>query len=411
MRTLLFVIGIAGGVFAADGTAEQGGTANVDVTVIPAATPGQPPPTREGFTVCIGTTADRDQFGRQLTPASGVANTAFLNLPTAQAVLITVEKTGYQGAQQTRTLTPSWTNHAQIQMQPGSGGPSCGAAALAPQPMATATVNIVPPASGGLNPTGRDETIKVMAMTVNNGMTRVMMSDQIQLYFRVAGPTPHEMRISETSGNFPEAWAAWTPYAAHPSGSPVLGTNFVYLPAPNRSMQTEMPRKTFYLQFRREGRVSNIGTATVDVHRKYIIAGGRAVEEAKRQGFVFLTTGFNLLNPVDKCTSATHGATLAFEFAAPGNLSVTGHCRFDIFIGRSLKTPWTFDSWTWDGTAAITCDPVVFHNDASVNTLSANVRVPFFKVGSAMLASCAYSLTTVTLIGPAAIPWQQAFAQ
>jgi hypothetical protein len=409
MRILILFIAVAGGVVAAAGG--QGLTANVDVTVFPASTPGQPPPTRDGFSVCIGTSADRDQFGRQLTPASGVANTAFLNLPTGQSVLITVEKSGFQGIEQTRTLEGGWSNHVQIQIRPGSGGPSCGTPSLAPQPMASATVNIAPAASGGLNPTGRDETIKIVAMTVNNGATRVMMDDQIQLFFRLAGPTPNEMRVSETSGNFPETWAAWTPYAVHPSGSPVVGTDVVNLPAPNRRIQSEMPRKTFYLQFRRQGRVSNIATATVDVNKKYIIAGGQAVEEAKRQGFVFLTTGFNLLNFVDVCTSGTHGGTGAFEFDAPGNLSVTGHCRFDIFIGRSLKTPWTFDSWTWDRTAAITCDPVVFHNDANPSTLAANVRVPFFKAGSAMLAPCAYSLTTVTLSGPAALPWQQAFAR
>ena len=389
-------------------------TANVDVTVLPAATAGQPVPTREGFAVCIGTPADRDQFGRQSTPANGVANEAFRNLPTGTSVLITVQKAGFRGWEQTRTLAAGWNNHVQAQVQPGTGGPSCGATTATPpasaplQTTATATINVAqPPASSGINPTGRDDSIKIMAMNINNGATSVMLDDQVRLFFRLAGPLPTEMRVSETSGQFPEPWAAWTTFAPHPGGPLAQGMNYVFHQAPSRKIQSEASRKTLYLQFRREGRVSNIGTASIDVRKIHVIGGGEAFEEATRQGFVFLTKGFNLANFVDKCRMQKAPVGGSLEFAAPGGLSLTGHCQFDIFTGRVLKTPWTLEAFKFDSSQAVTCSPAVFPPTNGPSSLAASVRVPFVNTGG----GCIHRLTTIALRGPAGTSWQSAFAK
>ena len=385
----------------AQGTAN---TANVEVTVIPAPVVGQPPPTREGFTVCIGTTADRDQYGLQATPAAGVANQAFRNLPTGASVVITVAKAGYVGWESTRTLAAGWSNHVQAQVQPGSGGPTCGVPPTAPylQPTATGTINVSPPTPNATPPS-------IMAMNINSGVTHVTMDDQLRLYYRLAGPAPTEMRVSETSGQFPEPWAVWTPFVPHPGG-PVQGMDYVFHQAPNRKLQTEAPRKTLYLQFRREGRVSNIGTASVDVLKKYAISGGAAYEEAKRQGFVFLITGWALI-PASSCSMGKNYASGNLEFSTPGGISITGHCTFDIFSGRTLKAPWTLDNLKFDKRFSYTCDPVVFRSSTSPSSLASSVHVPFVNVGSIAVAGCAYELTTVTLVGPAATPWQNAFAK
>jgi hypothetical protein len=111
-------------------------TANVDVTVVPSYQPGQTPPPREGFLVCVGTSADRDLYGSQLTPTNGVANTAFRNLPTGQQVIATISKSGFAGMERTITLAADWNNHIQFHIQPGSGGPTCptGSGGGAPSP-------------------------------------------------------------------------------------------------------------------------------------------------------------------------------------------------------------------------------------------------------------------------------------
>ena len=116
-------------------------TANVSVTVIPAYQPGQPVPARDGFNVCVGTAADRDLYGSQLTPLNGVANTAFRNLPAGQQALVTISKSGRVGIERTITLAPSW-NNVQVNPQPGIGGPVC------PQ----GTVGTVPPAPAPVVP-------------------------------------------------------------------------------------------------------------------------------------------------------------------------------------------------------------------------------------------------------------------
>ena len=116
-------------------------TANVSVTVIPAYQPGQPVPARDGFNVCVGTAADRDLYGSQLTPLNGVANTAFRNLPAGQQALVTISKSGRIGIERTITLAPSW-NNVQVNPQPGIGGPVC------PQ----GTVGTVPPAPAPVVP-------------------------------------------------------------------------------------------------------------------------------------------------------------------------------------------------------------------------------------------------------------------
>ena len=274
-------------------------------------------------------------------------------------------------------------------------------------------------ASQGIRPIGRDDTIKIMAMTVNNSVTRVMLDDQVRIFYRVAGPTPTEMRISETSGQFPESWAAWTTFAPHPGGPLADGMSYVFLPAPNRRIQTELPRKTFYLQFRRDGRVSNIGTATVEVYKKHVINGSNAVEEAKRQGFVFLTISNNAPAapplgpqvPDPKCSVATSAVAGRTEFSASVN-STVGECRFDIFTGRNLAAQWTFEGWQWDRSMLGICEGTVARATTSPANLAGNVRLQFLKATFRDLAlRCTHLLTSVTLLGPAGTPWQRAFAR
>lgn len=99
--------------------------ANVDVTVIPSYSAGQPQPSREGFLVCIGTAVDRDQFGSQITSWNGVANQNFKNLPVGAQVIVTVNKAGFAGLERNATLHADWNNHVQVNPQAGNGGPSC----------------------------------------------------------------------------------------------------------------------------------------------------------------------------------------------------------------------------------------------------------------------------------------------
>ena len=277
-----------------------------------------------------------------------------------------------------------------------------------------------PEARQGIRPIGRDDAIRIMATTVNNGVTRVMIGDQIQIYFRIAGLVPTEMRISETSGQFPESWAAWVPFAPHPGGPLTPGMSYVFLPSPNRSMQNELPRKTFYLQFRRDGRVSNIGTATVDVYKKHVISGSAVVEEARLHGFVFLKVTNNSLPPLPPigvaapdlgCKMASAPAAGRYEFRGPANSSVGG-CLFEIFTARNLNAPWAFDSWQWNRSMLGVCEASVSRSTNSPSSLAASVRLQFAKGTFQDLAlSCTYLLTSVTLIGPAGTPWRQAFTR
>ena len=111
--------------------------ANVDVTVLPQAAVAGTTFTRAGFLVCVGTTADVDQYGTETTPTSGVANQNFTNLPVGAAVRVTVTKTGYIGVQLNTTLRAGWDNHLQASMNLGSGGPSCATAPTTTTPTTT----------------------------------------------------------------------------------------------------------------------------------------------------------------------------------------------------------------------------------------------------------------------------------
>lgn len=99
--------------------------ANVDVTVTPGYTAGQAQPARDGFLVCVGTAADRDQHGSEITPANGVANRNFTNLPVGAQVVVTVNKAGYTGIERIAVLQSGWNNHLQVAPQAGTGGPAC----------------------------------------------------------------------------------------------------------------------------------------------------------------------------------------------------------------------------------------------------------------------------------------------
>ena len=119
--------------------------ANVDVTVFPQAVVGQPPPSRAGFLVCVGTATDLDQYGTEITPTGGVANQNFRNLPVGATVRVTVTKAGYVGIQLNTTLRTGWDNHLQASMRPGTGGATCApATAIAPPPSAPVRLDGTP---------------------------------------------------------------------------------------------------------------------------------------------------------------------------------------------------------------------------------------------------------------------------
>ena len=182
--------------------------ANVDVTVFPQASAGQTAPSREGFTVCLGTSADYDQYGSQITPFSGVANLNFRNLPVGGTAVATVTKPGYIGARTSRALTADWTNHFQVTMNPGSGGPTC--------PSVTAPSPVPAPAPAPL-PVSVDArtSIPITAFVIigNTNTTAVHYAESVPIVASFAGVRPTHVRIWEPPEN-PSIGYGWQPVTA-----------------------------------------------------------------------------------------------------------------------------------------------------------------------------------------------------
>jgi hypothetical protein len=190
-------------IFVSDGSAQ--GTANVDVTVSPAYSAGQPVPARDGFLVCIGTASDRDMYGSQLTPLNGVANTAFRNLPAGVQAVATISKSGWTGMERTIALADGWNNHVVVNPQQGSGGPVCPAA----------SGGIVPPAPAPAPAPAPVPATKTLVVTVLRASTRQPVSGATVCVGSQAGATDYggmqrtgiTGRVQFTIGAHPGAWA------------------------------------------------------------------------------------------------------------------------------------------------------------------------------------------------------------
>lgn len=79
--------------------------------------------TLQGVSVCLGTPADPDQFGADLTGYDGVA--IFRNVPPAP-LLITASKSGYKAEQQS-LVTNNMNRLLTMSLSNGGGGPVCDA--------------------------------------------------------------------------------------------------------------------------------------------------------------------------------------------------------------------------------------------------------------------------------------------
>jgi uncharacterized repeat protein (TIGR01451 family) len=96
----------------------------------------------DGFTVCVGTSANRSAYGKEVTSASGIVRDAFENLTSGETVRVTVSKTGFTGAESTITLRPGRNNSAQLSPRAGTGGPACAAGSTTAPPPPSATTPI-----------------------------------------------------------------------------------------------------------------------------------------------------------------------------------------------------------------------------------------------------------------------------
>ena len=105
--------------------AEAQGRAFLNVTVEPVSIIGQPVTSRDGFTVCIGNSSDRDAAGRLTTSPGGTVN--FAGLTTGATLLITVSRAGYNGSEVISRLG-GIGNTATVPIRASrlaSGGPRC----------------------------------------------------------------------------------------------------------------------------------------------------------------------------------------------------------------------------------------------------------------------------------------------
>jgi hypothetical protein len=137
-------------------------SARVSVTVTPAAQAGQPALSASGFSVCIGTSANRALHGTEVTSASGIAEAQFQDLPVNETVLVTVSKTGFAGKESTITLQPGRNNRVELSPQSGSGGPSCPGVSVGPPPATT-----LPPAPPP--PTATATTVQAVTALTQQG--------------------------------------------------------------------------------------------------------------------------------------------------------------------------------------------------------------------------------------------------
>src|SRR4029079_7186957 len=127
MRIRSLPIAFAGVLFVSVSSSAQ--NAKVDVTVRPIDAASV-----AGFTVCIGTSANRSLYGSEVTSSSGVAENAFQNLPAGETVLVTASKSGFTGQVVIVDLKPGKNNHVSMSPQPGSGGPACNGSSVSPPP-------------------------------------------------------------------------------------------------------------------------------------------------------------------------------------------------------------------------------------------------------------------------------------
>ena len=94
-----------------------------------------------GFYVCVGTSSNRGLYGTALTPANGMLNDQFDGLSADQTVVVTVNKSGFQGKQSSVELKPGKNDPVEFTVTTGSGGPVCPGSTVSPSPPAP-----VPPA-------------------------------------------------------------------------------------------------------------------------------------------------------------------------------------------------------------------------------------------------------------------------
>jgi hypothetical protein len=120
--------------------------------------------------VCVGTSADPDQFGARRTDAGGTVRFSDL---LSHSLLVTASKQGYQGSEQ-RVETLTRANVVVLKIVPGGGGPHCDAPEAAQQKSA---------ASPGLEIGG----VSIRRDPEGSG---------ILLSLKVSGPA-NEVRISE----------------------------------------------------------------------------------------------------------------------------------------------------------------------------------------------------------------------
>ncbi len=247
--------------------------ANVDVTVYPQASAGQTAPPRDGFTVCLGTSADYDQYGTQVTPFSGVANQNFRNLPVGGTAIATVTKAGYIGARTSRTLTADWTNHLQVTMNPGSGGPTC-SSTVAPVP---APAPAPAPAPVSVSATTSIPITAFVTIGATN-TTRVAYYSVVPITASFVGVRPTHVRIWEGSPT-PYTNTEWQPVtAALTHRFTTLGTRTLGMQGRIGSTSTS-PLTTIAID-----RVEVVGISTQGIVPAVVGSRGTAVERLECTG-------------------------------------------------------------------------------------------------------------------------------
>ena len=138
-RAVFLLVAVAAGLGFADPSVAQ--TAKLDVTVSPSGSNGQT--TAAGFSVCVGTPANRALYGIATTPLDGVLRDAFENLQAGEAVVVTVAKSGFIGSERSLTLRAGRNNRVAVAPVSGVGGPSC--SSVGPPPAIAPSAPPAPP--------------------------------------------------------------------------------------------------------------------------------------------------------------------------------------------------------------------------------------------------------------------------
>jgi hypothetical protein len=153
--------------------------------------------------VCLGTDADKEQFGAKRTASDGVA--AFSDVPEIPLVL-TVSKSPFRGYQ-SRPRAMSFNRTIMVPMPIGGLGPVCMAAAA------------------DADAPGRANSLSVSGFRINQD-ERQTTSPKVTMSFGIFG-TPTHYRASENP-NF--VGADWVPFQSSPSFqlSPGAGEKTLY---------------------------------------------------------------------------------------------------------------------------------------------------------------------------------------